>query len=312
MALRQSAARQLGFKPLLLALFVQLFQLALIQDNALGQIIQTGSSGVYQNTDGRLKVILSHKDGAQGIFVAYFKEGVPPQEFNPERAPASGATHIFVRFNPVAEHQYSDVLVGDQSYKVSGNLNIWLTENGSVSVNIDNMNPYLTVTQRETDGRNDALIGFYGMTEVVKGSGNLAAILTANQLSPEIAKIVKPYVVGPKGLQLNGKEVTAPALGIFLKQEHDCLKQDKPVAILTLKQLKAIQATKPEAQQAKLLESYLKENQTKSPLLGHLILRAEKSGPMILLNIATKDIFDMRSIKNAFSNRKICVISPIS
>jgi hypothetical protein len=312
MAFRNNTRKQAGLKPLVLALFVYLSQMTIAAEIASGQILQTGSSGVYQSSDGRLKVILSHRDGAQGIFVAYFKEGIPAQEFNPEKAPASGATHIFVRFNPMAEHQYSDVLVGEKSYKVAGNLNIWLTENGSVSVNVDNSNPYLTVTLRETDGRNDALVGFYGMTEVVKGSGNLAAILTANQLSPEIAKIVKPYVVASNGLRLNGRDVEAPAIGIFVKQEHDCLKHDQQVALLTLKQLKSIQASKPESQQAKLLESYLKENQTKSPLLGHLILRTEKSGPMILLNIATKNILDMRSIKNAFSNRTICVISPIS
>lgn len=278
---------------------------------ASAQFIQTGSSGVYQSANGRTKVMLSHRDGAQGIFVAHFKDGIPPQEFNPETAPAKGATHVFIRFDPSAEHKYSEVLVGERAYKVAGNLNIWLTQNGSVTVNIDNMNPYLTVTYREGGAQGDHLVGFYGMTEVVKGSGSLATILTANQLSPELAKILKPYIAAENVLTLNGKEVSTPSVGLFVTRDHECTRSTPPVSILTLAQLKAIQLAKSEAQQAQLLERSLRENQAKSPTLGHMILRAEKSGPMILLNIGTKNIFDMRPIKNSFSKQRICVLSPI-
>lgn len=279
--------------------------------HASAEFVLTASSGVYQSTDGRTKVILSHREGAQGIFVVYFNEGVPPQEFNPESAPTEGSSHVFIRFDPTSEHQYSEVLIGQRSYKVAGNLNIWLTPNGSVSVNIDNTNPFITVTERGGNGRDDSLVGFYGMTEVVKGSGNLATILTANQLSPELAKILKPYAIGKNGLTLNGKDVSTPSVGLFVTREHECTKNSHSVSILTLAQLKSIQAAKSEPQQAQLLERYLQENRTKSPTHGHLILRAERAGPMILLNIATKDIVDMRAIKNSVSNRKICVISPI-
>jgi len=275
------------------------------------EFILTASQGIYQSDDGRTKVMLSHRDNAQGIFVANYSEGIPPQEFNPEKLPANGATHLFVKFDATAEHQYSEVVIGERSYKVAGNLNVWLTPNGSVSVNIDNTNPYLTVTQRSKDGRGDALVGFYGLTEVVKGTGNLATILTANQLSPEIAKIVRPYQAGLNGLLLNGKDVTTPAVGIYVSREHPCTKQGNNVSVLTLKQLKTIQATKVEAQQGQLLARFLKENQQTFPIKGHLTLRSEPQGPMILLNIASKDIFDLRLIKNSFSTRKICVLSPI-
>jgi hypothetical protein len=297
--------------PLLYALALAAAYVALLPQQALAEFILTASSGVYQSADGRTKVILSHREGAQGIFVVHFSEGVPPQEFNPETAPVEGAAHVFVRFDPTSEHQYSEVIIGQRSYKVSGNLNIWLTPNGGVSVNIDNTNPFMTITQRSGNGRDDSLVGFYGLTEVVKGAGNLATILTANQLSPELAKILKPYTVAPNGLALNGKDVTTPSVGLFVSREHECTKSSQAVSVLTLAQLKSIQAAKSEAQQAQLLERYLQENRAKSPIQGHLILRAERSGPMILLNIATKDIVDMRAIKNSFSNRKICVISPI-
>jgi hypothetical protein len=61
-------------------LLLALIWLALTPVCARAEFILTASSGVYQTDDGRTKVILSHKDGHQGIFVVHFKEGVAPQE----------------------------------------------------------------------------------------------------------------------------------------------------------------------------------------------------------------------------------------
>jgi hypothetical protein len=273
--------------------------------------IMTMSSGVYQSTDGKTKVILSNAEGAQGIFVTHLKDGVPPQEFNPEKIPAKDSGHVFIKFDPTSQNQYSEVTISDRTYKVAGNLNLWLTPDGGVSVNIDNTNPYITITKREASGKSDSLIGFYGMTEVVKGTGNLAAILSANQLSPDIAKIVKPYLIGQSGLTLNGKEVATATIGIFVNRDHECTTSNAKVSVLTLAQLQSIQKAKVESQQAQLLEKFMRENRVKSPTQGYLVLRADRSGPMILLNVASKDIFDMRQIKNTFSDRRICVLSPI-
>ena len=96
-----------------------------------------------------------------------------------------------------------------------------------------------------------------------------------------------------------------------MSREHECSKDAAGVSILTLAQLKAIQQAKSEAQQAQSLDRFLKENQNKPPTKGHMVLRAEPNGPMILLDIATKNIFDMRAIKNNFSKNKICVVSPV-
>jgi hypothetical protein len=178
-----------------------------------------------------------------------------------------------------------------------------------MSVNIDITNPYITVGLRGIGGQEDSLLGFYGLTEVVKGSGNLAAILAANQLSPEIERVVKPYRLSDDQLLLNNREVTTPTVGIFVKHDHECLKQD--TASLTLAQLKKIQAQKGEAAQAKLLESFLKDNTKVSPIRGHLVLRADAKSPMIMLNISTKNVFDYRAISNRFSTRQICVLSPL-
>jgi hypothetical protein len=173
------------------------------------------------------------------------------------------------------------------------------------------MNPYLTVTTRSQNGKNDSLVGFYGMTEVVKGVGNLATILTANQLSPEIAKLLIPYIVTKQELTLNNKEVKNKTVGLFVHQNHPCDGENNN-AILKLEQLQAIQKAKTEVLQAQLLERFLRDNKAKPPMLGHLILRAEPTGPMILLNIASKNISDVRVIKNTLSHRTICVVSPIS
>jgi len=302
----RSSKRSVRVLQSLAALLICLSPLSLRAD-----FIMTMSSGVYQSTDGKTKVILSNAEGAQGIFVTHLKDGVPPQEFNPEKIPAKDSNHVFIKFDPTSQNQYSEVTISDRTYKVAGNLNLWLTPDGGVSVNIDNTNPYITITKREASGKSDSLIGFYGMTEVVKGTGNLAAILSANQLSPDIAKIVKPYLIGQSGLTLNGKEVATPTIGIFVNRDHECTTSNAKVSVLTLAQLQSIQKAKVESQQAQLLEKFMRENRVKSPTQGYLVLRADRSGPMILLNVASKDIFDMRQIKNTFSDRKICVLSPI-
>lgn len=272
--------------------------------------IQTSSTGLYQSTDGRTKVIVGANDGAQGIFVAYLKNGIPPQEFNAEKIPMMDASHIFVRFDATAEIGYSEIMIGDKSYKLSGNATLFLNEEKSVSVNIDNTNPYLTITEKGSEKSGDSVLGFYGTTEVVKGTGNVAAILTANQLSGDIARVIQPYAIKEGKLWLNGKEVSTPSVGLFMKHEHECL--NSSTALLTLNQLQKIQKIKSEDQRRSVLEHILRENARVVPLRGHLVLRADAKTPVIVLNIRDKNILDLRPIKNAVSTRAICVLSPIS
>jgi hypothetical protein len=273
------------------------------------RFIQTLSTGVYQSTDGLAKVIVGSKDGALGLFIAHFKSGIDAQEFNAEKLPQEGSSHMFIRFDPAAEFPYSEAVLGERSYRIVGNLNVFMGENNAMSVHIDNSNPYITVSIKGAKGKEEALVGFYGLSEVVTGSGNLAAILAANQQSPEIERVVKPYTLAEGQLKLNDKEVQTPTVGIFVKHEHECLKDT--TATLTLAQLKKIQAQKGEPAQAKLLESFLAENKKSSPTRGHLVLRADTKSPMIMLNIATKNVLDYRAIANRFSTRQICVLSPI-
>jgi hypothetical protein len=274
------------------------------------QFLQTMSSGVYQSADGHVKVIVGNNEGAQGIFVAYVKEEITPQEFNAEKLPAKTSSHAFISFDATEENGYHRLTIGEKSFKIVGNLTLNLTDGGGVAVNIDNTAPYLTITQRGQGKSAETLVGFYGTTPVVQGSGALATILTANQLSPEISKVMKPYELKSEGLFLNGKEVDSPNIGLFIKREHECLKPN--TSLLTLAQLKQIQASKGEVAQAKLLEQYLRDNQKRSPTQGFLVLRADANAPVVMLNITEKNVFDLRGIKNSFSAKKICVLSPIS
>ena len=290
-------------------LFLMVSLLLIGARSGTAQFLQTMSSGVYQTTDGHVKVIVGNNDGAQGIFVSYLKEAIPPQEFNAEKIPTKNATHAFISFDPTEENGYNRLTIGEKNYKIVGNLTLHLSDAGGVSVNIDNTAPYLTITQRGQGKTPEHLVGFYGTTPVVQGSGSLATILTANQLSPEISKVMKPYEIRGEGLFLNGKEVESPNIGLFITREHECLKPT--TSTLTLAQLKQIQGAKVETAQAKLLEQHLRENQKRPPTQGFLVLRADAANPVIMLNITEKNVFDLRGIKNSFSAKKICVLSPV-
>jgi hypothetical protein len=277
---------------------------------AVAQFLQTMSSGVYQSADGHVKVIIGNNEGAQGIFVAYTKDEISPQEFNAEKIPAKASSHAFIAFDATEQNSYHRLTIGDNNFKIVGNLTLNLTDGGGVSVNIDNTAPYLTITQRGQGKAAETLVGFYGTTPVVQGSGALATILTANQLSSEISKVMKPYELKSDGLFLNGKAVDSPNIGLFIKRDHECLKPN--TSLLTLAQLKQIQSSKGEVTQAKLLEQYLRDNQKRSPTQGFLVLRSDANTPVVMLNISEKNVFDLRAIKNSFSAKKICVLSPIS
>lgn len=276
---------------------------------ARAEFIQTMSSGVYQTPDGKVKVILGNNDGAQGLFIAYFKQAISPQEFNAEKLPVEGSSHVFVRFDPNAEYRYSELVIGEKVYKASGNYNLILGDDGLVKINVDNTNPYLTVSYQGKERGADALIGFYGLTEVVKGSGNLAAIVTANQLSKGVAAIIQPYTVKENALWLKAKKVETPSIGLFVKNEHMCLKES--TSVLTLAQLKRVQEAKQENQKAQLLESFLKDNKKSKPTRNYLVLRADPEAPMIMLDMS-QNVYDLRQIKNSFSKNVVCVLSPIS
>lgn len=275
---------------------------------AQAQFLQTSSSGVYQSPDGRAKVVLGSNEGAQGIFVVHLSEPIPPQEFNLEKLPTATSSHVFIKFEPGVEFPYSQVVIGKNSYKINGNLNIQV---GAVRVNIDNTNPYLTVAYRGDGAAGEALIGFYGLVEVIRGAGNLAAIATANLHTSEIAAVLKPYSVRENALWLTDKKVETPTVGIFVQRDgHTCLKSS--TAILTADQLRRVQGlkSKGEAAQAEALQSILAENQKKNLMLGKLVLRSDLKTPVIMLDMS-KNVYDLRVVSSV-SRRDICVLSPIS
>jgi hypothetical protein len=273
---------------------------------AHADFILTRASGVYQHSNGTSKVILGSKNDAQGIFVMV---GAPiaPQEFNLETTPPDGIKHIFIRFDGQAQPPtYSEIVINDKVYKVSGNLTLNL---GKTFVSIDNNNPYITiVTEGAHSGEPASILGFSGLNEIVKGSGPIATILAANQLNPEVAKVILPYTVENNELRLNGKPVTTPVIGTFVRPENECLKPTSVVLFNT--DLSKITSAKSEDERIQLLDKFMTEAKKSNPLREHLVLKADPKS-VILLDIRDKNVHEMHEVKLKSARQRICVISNI-
>ena len=270
------------------------------------EFILTRASGVYQHSNGSAKVILGTKNDAQGIFVM-IGSPIPPQEFNLETTPGENVKHIFVRFDGQAQPPtYSEIVINDKVYKISGNLTVNL---GKTFVGIDNNNPYLTVvTEGATNGEPASIIGFSGLNEIVKGAGPVATILAANQLNPEVAKVILPYSVENNQLLLNGKPVTTPMIGTFVRPESECLKPSS--VVLYGSDLNKITSAKGEEERIKLLDKFMTDAKRSNPLHQHLVLKADPRS-VILLDISDKNIHEMHEVKLKSARQRICVISDI-
>lgn len=272
--------------------------------SAYAELMQT-SPGVFQSTDSKVKVIAS----SGGLFIVSLKTGIPIQQFNIEKLPSEDASHAFVRFAPAkGRNPYSEIVIANSRYPITGNLTLRV---GEVSVSVDNSNPYATVKYNDGSPEGEHLLGFYGTTKVIDGKGPLATVLTANQLSKEYRKVIQPYTAVDRSLQFNGKPVEAQTVGVLMDRNHVCL-ADK-AKILTLEQLKTIQAGKSEAQQAQMLEKSFSANKRDNPLRGLLILRGDGKEPMVALHTGRREVYDFRPVKNSLSRHQtVCVLSPMS
>ncbi len=266
------------------------------------ELLQT-APGVFQSTDSKVKVVA----GAMGLFVVHLSKGVPIQEFNVEKLPVEGTAHALVRFSPESRNAYSEIVIGESRYPISGNLTLRV---GDVTVSVDNTNPYATIKYSDGSPEGEHLLGFYGTTKVIDGHGPLATVLTANQLNEQYRKVVKPYTADGTTLQFNGKPISSQTVGVLMERAHICLKDTTKV--LTLAQLKAIQGGKSEVQQAQLLEKFLSANVRDNPLRGLLILRGDGKEPMVALHTGRREVFDFRPVSNSLSrNQTVCVLSPM-
>ena len=279
--------------------------LSLLPPTAHADFIQTMASGVYQSTDGLTKVIVSNRPNARGLFVM-IGSAVAPQEFNIETYPAEGSKHVFVKFDENAQPPvYSEVIINKRAYKISGNLTLSIGPHTFVS--IDNNNPYLTVSTEATSQlEQPAVLGFSGLNEVVRERGNVAMLLAANQLDADVARVIRPYIVENNELILNGKPVTTPTIGTFVKPDNDCL--NPGFVVLSAAQTEQIKSTKAQEQRLKMIEAFLKENKRSDPLKDYLVLKADKKSA-ILLNVKEKNI---RQLYPLSAKRKLCVISNIT
>jgi hypothetical protein len=273
-----------------------------------GEFLLTMASGIYQDTSGQVKVVVSSRPGSQGLFVMA-GPSIGPQEFNLESTPKGDFKHLFIKFDEEGQPpMYSQIIVGNRTYKVSGSLTLSLA--GLVTMSIDNNNPYLSIVTEGSAARGKpSIVGFSGLTEVVRGSGSAAAILAANQLDPEVALVIRPYVVTENELTLNGKPVSTPTVGTFIKADSECL--NPSAVVLTSAQLVQIHSSKGEEQRVRVLEQAIKESSKNSPLKGHLILKSDKSS-VLLLDVAEKNVKEMHPVKGTSAKRRVCVLSEIS
>jgi len=270
--------------------------------HARAELLQT-APGVFQSTDSKVKVV----SGPMGLFVVHLSKGVPIQEFNIEKLPVEGTTHALVRFTPESRNPYSEIVIGESRYPISGNLTLRV---GEVTVSVDNTNPYATIKYSDGSPDGEHLLGFYGTTKVIDGHGPLATVLTANQLNEQYRKVVKPYTAEGTTLQFNGKPLSSQTVGVLMERAHICLKDSTKV--LTLAQLRAIQGGKSEVQQAQLLEKFLSANVRDNPLRGLLILRGDGKEPMVALHTGRREVYDFRPVSNSLSrNQTVCVLSPM-
>ena len=274
--------------------------------DATAEFLLTMESGVYQHTDSQTKVVIGTKQGARGIFVMVGPV-ISPQEFNLETTPKGGVKHVFIKFDEQGpQPTYAEVFIGGRSYQIRGNLTLEL--DGTL-VGIDNTNPYLTVVTDTKKGKKPSILGFSGLNEVVRAEGPAATILAANQLNDSVASLIRPYVVEEKELTVNGKPVTTPVVGTFIKQENECLLPN--AFIVTSEQLKLIQSEKTEERRLVAINQVLKDNKKRSPLKGNLVLKSDPQS-VILLDIAEKNVRSMSPGKSMRGKRKICVISELS
>lgn len=274
---------------------------------AVADFILTRASGVYQHTNGSTKVVLGTRNDAQGLLIVD-GPAVSPQEFNLETMPAEGARHVFIKFDATSQPPtYSEIIINEKHYKISGNLTLGIGAKTIVSV--DNNNPYLTVvTEGSAPGEPPSILGFSGVNEIVKGSGKLAMILAANQLNPEVAKVIRPYLVENNELMLNGKPVTTPLVGTFIKPESECLKPNSVILLST--EVAKIQSAKSEDERIKLLDQFIKESKKVSRLQDYLVLRTDPKS-VILLDIKEKNVREMHAMVPKATKQRICVISDL-
>lgn len=297
-------------------LFIALLSLPFLSPDARAEFIQT-KPGMYQSTDGQVVAVISRDEQAQGIFFFRSTEPIPIQAFDPERLSPENVAHVFVGFEATEERPYSTIRIGNTSYKVLGNLTIWLDDAGRSRIDVDNSNPYLTLIHSSSAPAEESLLGFYGITEVVRGSGELSAVLAANQLNASIAKVIKPYTLGQSALMFGNRPLRRPHVGLAIERNHTCLSQTS--LFISDIQLKKVRQQRSVSEKASLLNKMLEANQKRFPLNGYLTLRSindKANSEVIALDIVSKNVVRVSPLKNdvTFGGRSqpVCLIESMS
>lgn len=174
--------------------------------------------------DQHAAVIISPSNLAPGVFIGLSSTATSPQAMNPANFAVRDSASLFLRYEP-GSNRYTALLVGSQEYVIQGNLSILLKANGEqlrIALDQSGVVPYLSVTRDA--GQRGAILGLAANQPIVNLGSELAmALLEANKIQAQRPE-VHPYEIGPSAiLQVDGKSVNAPRIGLELPLEHSCL-----------------------------------------------------------------------------------------
>jgi len=223
---------------------------------------------VYQNTNKRLKVIIS---GA-GLFIL---NGPPTdlQFFNPAHILNASALHAFVKFDK-SSNRYTALLAGRQRYRIKGSFTLLID---NVRLTIDNNNPYLSIVVNDSMASKSEpdILGVRGLSVIVNMRGQSAvALLEANQFS-DYQEFIDPYVLENGRVSLKNKELESSSIGLALEAPiSPCVKED--AILLNKDDILRIQRIKNEKARFLSLNAVLKEAKNSPVWDNMLILRTNE------------------------------------
>lgn len=271
------------------------------------EFLRTHSAGVYQHTAGTTKVLVGAKDAVQGIFVLS-GPSVAPSEFSAESELSPTTSHLFISFDSGTQPpRYADILIKEKRYRIRGNLKIRIGSHAMVS--IDNNNPYLTVVEAgRIPEEADAILGFAGTNEVVRGSGAVAAVLAANQLDDSGGEGIPLFEVVNNELSRNGSPVTDGEIGTPIALTHECLHPSS--IVMTAEELAKIEDERNGERAMRLFQDIVEGSQGRGRLARYLILKGDSSA-VVLLDVVSKGVSVMRAQIPPSIRQKVCVLSKL-
>ncbi|RMG43621.1 MAG: hypothetical protein D6719_03535 [Candidatus Dadabacteria bacterium] len=262
---------------------------------------------MYQATDQKSRIIVSRR--VPGIFIASGSK-FSIQLFNPQKLDLKSTSHIFVGYNPRARH-YDYLQSGSNRYHLNGSLVI-LFDN--LRITIDNNNPYLSVViDTHTAGEAPAIIGFHGLNEVIRSSGEEdVALLEANQFK-EFREIIKPYLLKDGRLYLDNQSVEkGSSVGLTIEAVQSiCTKRPgRTVTYIKNDDLQKIRKISGSDRRRYAISRLLSESKHFNPLADTLLLKSDKR-QMILLDYKNSAVMLVKPLNPKKTDNPVCIVQKI-